>query len=223
MRARACVHACTGLGVCVAQLDGDVALEFALETDRLRRAGCTAVRESRRQLRGTHQQHRRGPKCRTCTPDMALTTVDLPCATWPIVPMLSVAWREITSSDSGVRLSRSSVPPASARAIDLRVATAAGSAETGAVSARDARGGALHVDPRQRPRPSARGVHRLHAVRARCACPARASRRPVARGSDSVGRWPVAGGRRRRWRRSARCTSAHERDACVCVCVRARV
>lgn len=39
-----------------------------------------------------------------CTPEMALTTVDFPCATWPIVPMLMVAWREITSGDSGVKL-----------------------------------------------------------------------------------------------------------------------
>lgn len=37
-----------------------------------------------------------------CTPEMAFTTVDLPCATWPIVPMLMVAWREITSGDSVV-------------------------------------------------------------------------------------------------------------------------
>lgn len=39
-----------------------------------------------------------------CTPEIAFTTVDLPCATWPIVPMLMVAWREITSGDSGVSL-----------------------------------------------------------------------------------------------------------------------
>lgn len=37
-----------------------------------------------------------------CTPEMALTTVDFPWATWPIVPMLIVAWREITSGESGV-------------------------------------------------------------------------------------------------------------------------
>lgn len=35
-----------------------------------------------------------------CTPEMALTTVDLPCATWPIVPILMVACREITSGES---------------------------------------------------------------------------------------------------------------------------
>lgn len=39
-----------------------------------------------------------------CTPEMALTTVDLPWATCPIVPMLIVAWREMTSGDSGVSL-----------------------------------------------------------------------------------------------------------------------
>lgn len=39
-----------------------------------------------------------------CTPDMAFTTVDLPWATWPIVPMLMVACREITSGDNGVSL-----------------------------------------------------------------------------------------------------------------------
>jgi hypothetical protein len=32
------------------------------------------------------------------TPESAFTTVDLPCATWPIVPMLMVAWGE---SESG--------------------------------------------------------------------------------------------------------------------------
>lgn len=37
------------------------------------------------------------------TPEIAFTTVDLPCATWPIVPMLIVACREITSGDSGER------------------------------------------------------------------------------------------------------------------------
>lgn len=38
------------------------------------------------------------------TPEIALTTVDLPWATWPMVPMLIVAWREITSGDSGVNV-----------------------------------------------------------------------------------------------------------------------
>lgn len=37
-----------------------------------------------------------------CTPDMALTTVDLPWATWPIVPILIVACREMTSGESAV-------------------------------------------------------------------------------------------------------------------------
>jgi hypothetical protein len=31
-----------------------------------------------------------------CTPEIAFTTVDLPCATWPMVPMLMVAWRDMT-------------------------------------------------------------------------------------------------------------------------------
>ena len=35
-------------------------------------------------------------------PDIALTTVDFPCATCPIVPMLIVACLEITSGDNGV-------------------------------------------------------------------------------------------------------------------------
>lgn len=33
---------------------------------------------------------------------MAFTTVDFPCATWPMVPMLMVAWRLITSGVNGV-------------------------------------------------------------------------------------------------------------------------
>lgn len=37
-----------------------------------------------------------------CTLEMALTTVDFPCATCPIVPILMVAWRDITSGDWGV-------------------------------------------------------------------------------------------------------------------------
>lgn len=36
------------------------------------------------------------------TPEMALTRVDFPCATWPIVPMLIVAWRAMTSGESGL-------------------------------------------------------------------------------------------------------------------------
>lgn len=37
-----------------------------------------------------------------CTPDIAFTTVDLPCATCPIVPMLIVACLAIISGDKGV-------------------------------------------------------------------------------------------------------------------------
>ena len=44
-----------------------------------------------------------------CTPEIAFTTVDLPCATWPIVPMLIVACREITSGVSGVSAATSRV------------------------------------------------------------------------------------------------------------------
>lgn len=36
------------------------------------------------------------------TPEIAFTTVDFPCATCPMVPMLMVACREMTSGDSGV-------------------------------------------------------------------------------------------------------------------------
>lgn len=36
-----------------------------------------------------------------CTPEIAFTTVDLPCATCPIVPMLIVACLAIISGDSG--------------------------------------------------------------------------------------------------------------------------
>lgn len=36
------------------------------------------------------------------TPEIAFTTVDLPWATCPIVPMLMVACREMTSGDRGV-------------------------------------------------------------------------------------------------------------------------
>lgn len=36
------------------------------------------------------------------TPEIAFTTVDFPWATCPIVPMLMVACREITSGESGV-------------------------------------------------------------------------------------------------------------------------
>lgn len=38
------------------------------------------------------------------TPESALTTVDLPCATCPMVPMLMVACLEITSGERGVSL-----------------------------------------------------------------------------------------------------------------------
>ena len=36
-----------------------------------------------------------------CTPDIALTKVVFPCATWPIVPIFIVAWRLIISNVSG--------------------------------------------------------------------------------------------------------------------------
>lgn len=39
------------------------------------------------------------------TPDNDLTTVDLPWATWPIVPILIVACRLITSGVNGVNWS----------------------------------------------------------------------------------------------------------------------
>lgn len=39
-----------------------------------------------------------------CTPEMAFTTVDFPWATCPIVPILMVACREMTSGDKGVSL-----------------------------------------------------------------------------------------------------------------------
>lgn len=42
-----------------------------------------------------------------CTPEIAFTTVDLPWATWPIVPTLMVAWRDITSGVLGVNLDTS--------------------------------------------------------------------------------------------------------------------
>lgn len=42
------------------------------------------------------------------TPEMALTTVDLPCATWPIVPMLMVAWRLMTCGEDGLSVGMSS-------------------------------------------------------------------------------------------------------------------
>ena len=38
----------------------------------------------------------------TLTPEIARTKVDLPWATWPMVPMLMVAWREMISGVSGV-------------------------------------------------------------------------------------------------------------------------
>ena len=40
---------------------------------------------------------------------MALTTVLFPWATWPMVPMLIVAWREMISGDSGFSVVRSRV------------------------------------------------------------------------------------------------------------------
>ena len=42
------------------------------------------------------------------TPEIARTTVDFPWATWPIVPMLSVACLLITWGDEAVRLGISS-------------------------------------------------------------------------------------------------------------------
>lgn len=45
----------------------------------------------------------------TWTPEIALTTVDLPCATCPMVPMLIVAWRLMTSGVNGVNVDGSSV------------------------------------------------------------------------------------------------------------------
>mmetsp|Transcript_485 Transcript_485/g.1154 ORF Transcript_485/g.1154 Transcript_485/m.1154 type:complete len:205 (-) Transcript_485:125-739(-) len=44
-----------------------------------------------------------------CMPEIAFTTVDLPCATCPMVPMLMVACRDITSGDKGVNADGSSV------------------------------------------------------------------------------------------------------------------
>lgn len=38
---------------------------------------------------------------RTCTPEIALTTVDFPCATCPMVPIFSVACRCITVTSKG--------------------------------------------------------------------------------------------------------------------------
>lgn len=46
---------------------------------------------------------------RTCTPEIAFTTVDLPWATCPIVPMLMVACLLMISGDRGVNLAGSSV------------------------------------------------------------------------------------------------------------------
>ena len=43
----------------------------------------------------------------TLVPEIALTRVDLPCATWPIVPIFYVAYLEIISGVSGVIVSRS--------------------------------------------------------------------------------------------------------------------
>ena len=40
---------------------------------------------------------------------MAFTTVLFPWATWPIVPMLIVAWRQIISGDSGLSFEKSIV------------------------------------------------------------------------------------------------------------------
>lgn len=43
------------------------------------------------------------------TPLIALTTVDLPWATWPMVPMLMVACLEMTSGVSGVSVEGSGI------------------------------------------------------------------------------------------------------------------
>lgn len=45
----------------------------------------------------------------TCTPEIAFTTVDFPCATCPMVPMLMVAWRLMTSGVNGVSFDASRV------------------------------------------------------------------------------------------------------------------
>jgi hypothetical protein len=47
-------------------------------------------------------------KILTLTPEMALTRVDFPCATCPIVPMLIVACLEMISGVKGVIFSTSS-------------------------------------------------------------------------------------------------------------------
>ena len=44
-----------------------------------------------------------------CTPDIALTTVDFPCATCPIVPIFMVACRAIISGVRGVKVDVSRV------------------------------------------------------------------------------------------------------------------
>lgn len=61
------IVALVDLCIRVAELDGDISLQLVFETDGLRLS-----------------PQRKNP---TCTPEMAFTTVDFPCATWPIVPM----------------------------------------------------------------------------------------------------------------------------------------
>ena len=38
-----------------------------------------------------------------CTPEMAFTTVDFPCATWPMVPIFVVACLAMMTGDIAVR------------------------------------------------------------------------------------------------------------------------
>eukprot|EP00964_Phaeocystis_antarctica_P143977 scaffold109653_cov78-Phaeocystis_antarctica.AAC.2 len=91
------VLALVDLGVGVAKLDGNVTLQFVLEADSLRgteqpvkrgpwwaaaAAPCALASQGGPSLRYTWER-------RTCTPEMAFTTVDLPWATWPMVPAQS--------------------------------------------------------------------------------------------------------------------------------------
>jgi hypothetical protein len=85
------------LSICIAQFYGDITLLLILESYSLhRKCACSP-------------DNKTSSTTRTCTPDIAFTTVDFPWATWPIVPMLIVAWRPITSGDKGVNLEGSSV------------------------------------------------------------------------------------------------------------------
>ena len=96
------------LGICVAQFDGDVAHQFVLETHSLNsdivcggmdpmlpwaRVNREHMLKRECMLGSVHMCYGKGfpNSMLTFTPEMALTTVDLPCATWPMVPMLMVA------------------------------------------------------------------------------------------------------------------------------------